>query len=438
MALVLSAFKKINYYAFYSGITGLPNKNFILNNLLDENSHIKEFSALLNLDMDNFKAVNDNLGHLMGDKLLKHAGVRFKNVLNIDDYVCHIGGDEFLFFIRYAKNNKDIEKIALKIIDSFKIPFNLDGRIVNYVSASIGIALIPDGGEDFQTIYNCADDAMYSAKKSGKNNYKFYNSSIKLNIYENAIKKKSIEEGIKNREFKVLYQPKISASGKLIGAEALVRWFKSDGTVESPSEFIDFSEKNGLISAISNIVIDEVCSKILNWVDKGYRDFSISINLTAEHLINDEMCKGILDKIKSYSIVPEYIEFEITESMIVKDFSAAIKNARRIKDFGIKISMDDFGTGYSSLNYLKNLPVDIIKLDKSFIDSIVYDEKDRILIKSIINISHSFGYVVVAEGVEQKEQYEILNSMNCDIFQGYYFGEPMEDEMFETKFLKFN
>lgn len=435
MFLVLRAFKRINYFAFYSSITGLPNKNFVLNNLVDEISHFKEFSALMSLDMDNFKAVNDSLGHLMGDKMLKHAGRRFKNVLNIEDCVCHIGGDEFLFFIRYAKNKENIEKIAREIIDSFKTPFHLDGRIVDYVSASLGIALIPDDGKDFQTVFNCADDAMYSVKKLGKNNYQFYNSSIKLNIYEDAVKKKAIEGGIKNREFKVFYQPKVSASGKLIGAEALVRWFKSDGTIQPPSEFIDFAERNGLISEISDIVIEEVCSKILNWIDKGYRNFSISINLTAEHLINDVMCKGILDKIKAYNVPSEYIEFEITESIIIKDFNAVIKNTKMIRNFGVKISLDDFGTGYSSLNYLKNLPVDIIKLDKSFIDSIAEDEKDRILLKSIINISHSFGYVVVAEGVEQKEQYDILNRMNCDIFQGYYFGKPMEDKMFETEFL---
>jgi len=307
---------------------------------------------------------------------------------------------------------------------------------VDYVTASLGIALIPQDGNDFQTIYNCADDAMYSAKNSGKNSYKFYDKSMSLHIYEESIKKKEIEEGIKNKEFKVYYQPKISKNGALIGAEALVRWFKSDGKIIPPSEFIDFAEKKGLIIPLSEIVIDEVFNKILLWIKKGYRDFTISINITAEHLINEELCKGIIEKIRTLNIPPEYVEFEITESMIIKDFETAVSNINIMKEFGLKISMDDFGTGYSSLNYLKKMPIDIVKIDKSFIDKINEEEKDRIILENIISMSHSFKYEVVAEGVENIEQYEILKNMNCDIFQGYYFERPIDENAFEAKFLK--
>lgn len=434
--IITRIFRRINNYAFYSCTTGLPNKNYVLNNLTSEISRIKEFSALISLDMDNFKGVNDNLGHLSGDELLRQAGRRFKKIIKIQDCVCHIGGDEFLFFIKSANNKSEVEKIAKEIILTFTKPFIINGKNVDYVTASLGIALIPQDGNDFQTIYNCADDAMYSAKGLGKNSYKFYDKSMSFHIYENAVKKKEIEDGIKNKEFKVFYQPKVSKDGVLIGAEALVRWFKSDGKMLPPSEFINLAERNGLIISISEIVIDEVCSKVNFWIEKGYGNFTISINITAEHLINEKLCKGIIERIKSYDVPTEYIEFEITESMIIKDFDAAANNIKMIKDFGIKVSMDDFGTGYSSLNYLKKLPIDIIKIDKSFIDTINEEEKDRIILENIINISHSFNYDVVAEGVENAQQYEILKNMKCDIFQGYYFGKPVDEGTFETLFVK--
>ena len=434
--IVTRIYRRINNYAFYSCTTGLPNKNYVLNNLISEISRIKEFSALISLDMDNFKAVNDTLGHLSGDELLRQTGRRFKKVIKPQDCVCHIGGDEFLFFIKSSNDKTEVEKMAKEIIDIFTKPFEINGITVDYVTASMGIALIPQDGNDFQTIYNCADDAMYSAKKIGKSSYKIYNKSMKFHIYEDSVKKKEIEDGIENKEFKMFYQPKMSKDGILIGAEALVRWFKSDGKILLPYEFIDFAEKKGLIISISEIVIDEVCSKVNFWIQKGYRNFTISINITAEHLTNEELCKSIIERIKAFNVPTQYIEFEITESMIIKDFDAAVNNIKMIKDFGIKISLDDFGTGYSSLNYIKKLPIDIIKIDKSFIDTINEEEKDRIILESIINISHSFNYDVVAEGVESIEQYEILKNMKCDIFQGYYFGKPVDENTFETTYLK--
>ncbi|MFA9377616.1 MAG: putative bifunctional diguanylate cyclase/phosphodiesterase [Lachnotalea sp.] len=434
--LVNRIFTKINNYAFYSCTTGLPNKNYVLNNLIGEISKSNDFAALISLDMDNFKAVNDTLGHLAGDELLRQAGIRLKQVIKLQDCVCHIGGDEFLFFVRTVNNKSQIEKIANEMIDVFSKPFVIDGKNVNYVTASIGIALIPENGVDFQTLYNCADDAMYSAKSLGKNNYKFYNKDMTLHLYEDSVKRKEVKDGIENKEFKVYYQPKISSDGTLLGAEALVRWMKKDGRILPPSEFIDFAETNGFIIPISDLVIDEVCNKIIVWTQKGYKDFVISINITAEHLNNEKICKNMIERIKSFQVLPQYIEFEITESMIIKDFDIALSNIKILKDFGVKISLDDFGTGYSSLNYLKKLPIDIVKIDKSFIDTMQKDEKDRIILENIINISHSFHYEVVAEGVEEKEQFEVLKEMKCDVFQGYYFGKPMEGNTFENDFLK--
>jgi len=434
--LVTKVFKKINNYAFYSCTTGLPNKNYMLNNLMGEISKNPQYAAVISLDMDDFKAVNDTLGHLSGDELLKQAGERFEQVIDIKDCVCHIGGDEFLFFIRAAKKHSDVEKVAKKIIDVFSNPFIVNGNIVDYVTASAGIALIPQDGKDFQTLYNCSDDAMYSAKKLCKSNYKFYDKSMSMHLYEESVKKKEIKDGIQNKEFKAFYQPKFSKNGILIGAEALARWVKKDGSIIPPAEFISFTEKIGLIVSITDAIIDEVCTSILGWIVKGYENFSISINITSEHIVNEKLCRQILNRVNAFNIPPQYLEFEITESMVIDDFDMAVSNIKMIKDFGIKISMDDFGTGYSSLNYLKKLPIDIIKIDKSFIDAINKDDKDKILLKNIINISHEFQLEVIAEGVENIHQYEILKKMQCDMFQGYYFGKPVEEKMFETLFLE--
>ncbi|MGD9568823.1 MAG: putative bifunctional diguanylate cyclase/phosphodiesterase [Sedimentibacter sp.] len=434
--LVRKIFEKLHKYAFYSYTTGLPNKNYMINNLFDKLSNSNEFSALINLDMDDFKAVNDTLGHLSGDELLKQAGERFEKIIKEQDCVCHIGGDEFLFFIKSADNIADIEKIAKDIIRTFSKPFIINGNAIDYVTASIGIALLPQDGSDFQTLYNCADDAMYSAKKFGKNSYKFYNKGMSLNLYEESVKKKEIKEGIKNKEFKVFYQPKFSKDGVLIGAEALARWIKKDGQILPPSEFIVIAENNGLIVPLTDIIIDEVCEKVLYWEKSGYEKFTISINITSEHIMNERLCKNMIKRIKSFNVSPQYLEFEITESMIIKEFDIAINNIRMIREFGIKISMDDFGTGYSSLNYLKKLPIDIIKIDKSFVETINRDEKDKVLLENIINLSHGFQFDVIAEGVETEQQYETLKKMKCDMFQGYYFGKPVADTNFETLFLK--
>ncbi len=432
--LVSRVFKKINNYAFYSCTTGLPNKNYMMNNLTNKIAGNGEFAALISLDMDDFKAVNDTLGHLAGDELLKLAGERFEKVIHEQDCVCHIGGDEFLFFIKSVKSKSETEQMAKDILGLFTEPFYINGSKVDYVSGSLGIALMPKNGEDFQTLYNCSDDAMYMAKKHGKSSYMFYDKNMSIHLYEDTIKKKEIKEGIKQKEYKVFYQPKYSNEGHLIGAEALARWVKADGTVLPPSEFIEFAEKNGLIVGITDLVMDEVCKNILSWLSIGRSEFVVSINITSKHITNRKLIQKLIDKIESFQVPTKHIEFEITESMIIEDFNKAVENIALLKSFGIKVSMDDFGTGYSSLNYLKLLPIDIIKIDKSFIDSINYDAKDRVLLENIIHLAHGFQLAVIAEGIENEDQLKVLQDMKCDMFQGYYFGKPMGKDDFERIF----
>jgi polar amino acid transport system substrate-binding protein len=433
--LLSKLFKKINSYAYYNCTTGLPNKNYMMNKLVNETVGKRSFSALISLDIDDFKAVNDALGHLAGDELLKQAGERFEKLMKKHDCVCHIGGDEFMFFLKSVKTKDETEKMAEAILDSFTEPFYIEESIVDYVSASLGIALMPNDGIDFQTLYNCSDDAMFMAKKRGKSAYLFYETNMSLHLYEDSIKKKDIKEGILKKEFKAFYQPKYSSGGQLIGAEALARWVKEDGTVLPPSEFIEFAEKNGLILAITDLIVDEVCKDIISWEGKWVDDVVISINITSAHISDKKLIKKLIERINFFNIPTKYLEFEITESMVIEDFKKAQENIALLKSCGIKISMDDFGTGYSSLNYLKALPIDIIKIDKSFIDSIYHDQKDRILLQNIIHIAHGFDLTVIAEGVENEEQLNILQDMKCDMFQGYYFSKPIKKDDFETMFL---
>ncbi|HEX9025401.1 MAG TPA: EAL domain-containing protein [Clostridium sp.] len=436
MFIVTKINRKIDYYAFYSSVSGLPNKNYVLNTLTKDISKLDKdkYAILISLDMDNFKAVNDTLGHSVGDKLLKQAGKRFKSVIKALDCVCHIGGDEFLFLIRSVNNMDEAETLVKRILNIFKEPFNIEGKKIDYVTASLGIVAINQEKKDFETLYNCADDAMYASKSIGKNRYSFYDKEMCSNIYEKTLKKKAIEEGIEKGEFKVFYQPKVSNEEKLLGAEALVRWIKDDKIIP-PSEFIEFAENEGLIKYIGEVVIVEVCKKISKWIEKGYKNFKIAINLSAEQLINEKLCDKALNIIKEFEIPSEYIEFEVTESTIIKDFNIAIKNIEKIKSYGIKVSLDDFGTGYSSLNYLKELSIDSVKIDKSFIDNLVFDDGSNVMVNYIIKLCHYFGYEVVAEGVEKREQVECLKDLDCDIFQGYYFGKPMNDTSFENEFL---
>lgn len=437
MLLVKKVSQRAEYYALYSSISGLPNKNNVINTIAKDIKELykDKYALLMSLDIDNFKAVNDNLGHDFGDKLLQQIGKRFRRAIHMQDYVYHMGGDEFLFIINSVYNKNQAEIMINKIQNIFKEPFHIEGKNIDYVTASLGIAIINQDGNDFETLYNYADDAMYEAKRLGKDRYMFYEEEMYSNVYEKIIKKRAIEEGIKKGEFKAFYQPKVSSEEKLLGAEALVRWIKEDSKIIPPLEFIEFAEEEGLIKDIGEAVIVGVCKNVSEWIEKGYKDFRIAINLSAEQLIDENVCDNAIKIIESFKVPFEYIEFEVTESTIIKDFDIAIKSIKKIKNYGIKVSLDDFGTGYSSLNYLKKLEVDSVKIDKSFIDTLVFDDGTNVMVSTIIKMCHYFGYEVVAEGVEKREQVECLKDLNCDIFQGYYFGKPMIDVDFEREFL---
>lgn len=318
------------------------------------------------------------------------------------------------------------------ILNIFKDPFSLNGQKIYYITASVGITMIPDYGYDMQTLFNYSDDAMYYAKRNGKNKYVFYRHKMQSTIYEDTKLLNELKRALHNNEFKVFYQPKIKVDTKeIIGMEALVRWQKEDGTMVPPSQFINFAEEKGIILPIGEYVMKTSCLQNRKWIDRGFKPVRVAVNLSACQLADEKIFYKIKDMLKETGLPPSYLEVEITETMIIENFEASIRTLNKLKDIGIKISLDDFGTGYSSLSYLKQLPINSVKIDKSFIDNITLDLKERFVANSVINLVHGLGLTVVAEGVETEEQFLLLKDLGCDEIQGYYFSRPVSLEEFE-------
>lgn len=436
---MIEAQKETKKLAYYNSLTKLKNRAYAMDKmpmLIEKIKKRKQVVSLFILDIDNFKAINDTFGHNIGDEFLKETSARLKMCLKDEDEIYHIGGDEFLFFIKSAKNRSEITSMANDLLYSFKEPFYIENHEIYYITASIGISILEYFKEDFQTLFNHADDAMHCSKKMGKDRYKIYNSNMNSNLYYETRLQNDLKEALLNNEFKVYYQPKVDTStGELSGVEALVRWIKHDGEIIPPNKFISFAETRGLIGYISEKVTREACIQNKKWQDSQKSKFRTAVNLSAFQLQDKELFEKIQGVLDETGLLPEFFEVEITESVIMKNFKQSIYTLDKLRDIGVKVSLDDFGTGYSSLNYLKTLPIDSIKLDKSFVDNLTVDSKERFIVSTIINLSHGVDLKVIAEGVESKEQLKILTEYNCDEIQGYYFSKPIPPEEFEMKFL---
>ncbi|MCY6369181.1 EAL domain-containing protein [Clostridium ganghwense] len=428
-----------NRLAYHNPVTGLKNRTYIMEEypkLIEKIKKENGKAALIFLDIDNFKAINDTFGHSAGDEFLRKISKKLRKILRDKDYICHLGGDEFLFLIRSLKEEKELKYIAENLLNIFKNTFRIKNEEINYITASIGIAVLKSKGDNFQTLFNHADDAMHCAKREGKNRYKIYTAGMNSIIYYETKLHKDLKYALKNDEFKVYYQPKIDIStGNISGVEALVRWIKRDGKIIPPNKFINFAEERGLIGDISEKVIRTACIQNKKWYSSKKNNFRVAVNLSAFELQDEKLFVKIKNLLDATGLLPELFEVEITESVVMKNFNTSIKTLNKLREIGIKVSLDDFGTGYSSLNYLKNLPIDTIKLDKTFIDNLTTDSKEKFIVSALIDLSHGINLKVVAEGVESKEQFNILKEYGCDEIQGYYFSKPVSDKEFETSFL---
>ncbi|MDD7795453.1 EAL domain-containing protein [Clostridium sp. 'White wine YQ'] len=429
----------ITHMAYHDNLTSLPNRNLFLDKLKEAiaNSNVNNTKvAVLFLDVDNFKKVNDTLGHSVGDELLLLTTQRLSECVNEKNLIARLGGDEFSILFENINKVTDIIDVVEDINKLFTDDFNINENFIN-LSASIGISVYPDDGQTAEDLMKNSETAMYRAKELGKNTYQIFN----VNMKEELIKKISIEgmirTGLKKKEFLLYYQPQYQAkTRKLRGFEALIRWNNPVVGFLSPLEFIPIAEETGLIVQLGEWVLNTAAEMYKNIKDKYGIEVIMSVNISPIQLRQKNFVNLVLGVIDRLKIKPENLELEITESVFIDNFDNSIETLKRLRNYGIRIALDDFGTGYSSLSYLKKLPISILKIDKSFVDEIDENNKEAILTDSIISLVHKLNIETIAEGVEDEYQLEYLEKAECDNFQGYYLGKPMPAEMIE-KVIKF-
>ena len=417
----------LEYITFYDELTGLSNRkhfNKLIKAELNKQSLLESRGALIIVDIDNFKFINDSYGHKCGDFFLEKFSQDLKKIFSFNELLCRFGGDEFIIFVPNILDLKQIKEIINKIMNLLKEPYIINNKKI-VTTASIGVATFPDDGEESEVLLKNADSAMYIAKSNGKNQWQMFNSNISKEINRIYSIQKELRTALDNDEMFVVFQPKVNLTDDEVnGFEALIRWENSEMGSVSPGEFIPVAESTRLIIPIGKFVLREVFIKINYLLSKGYDNFKIAVNLSEIQLREGDLLEYIKSLVEEFKVSPKYIEIEITESMIMKSVDRNIKYLLEIKELGVSIALDDFGTGYSSLNYLTKLPIDVLKIDRSFVIDMFENDKSRYIVEKIIQLSHKLGINVVAEGVEEKEQVEYLKSIDCDTVQGYYYSRP--------------
>ena len=427
--------EKINYMAYYDALTKLPNRSIFIERLEVELKKEPSAGAVMFIDLDNFKNVNDTLGHVYGDKLLEVIAGKFKDNIEVNNTVCRFGGDEFIILKPGMYSKKQIINFAEIILNIFNKPFIVYEKII-YTTASIGISLYHKDGNNSTTILKNADTAMYTAKASGKNMYAFFNEKMHYGL-ERRIKIQSILRlALNNNSFEIYYQPQVDIkNNKITGFEALLRLNYEDMGFIPPNEFIPIAEECGLIKEIGEWCMKRACLKNKEWRDKGYEFGYISVNISTIQFQQNNFIDILMNVLKETNLRPEFLEIEITETVLMRSLEKAVKTLEKLREMGIKIALDDFGTGYSSFSYLRRLPINTLKIDKSFIDGICLSSKEEAIAYGIIQLAHKMGIEVVAEGVESKKQLNLLKGQDCDKVQGYLFSKPVSADIAE-KLLK--
>jgi diguanylate cyclase (GGDEF)-like protein len=432
--------EQIHYVANHDSLTGLPNRLMFkeyLHRAAAEARRDEQGMSILFLDLDNFKRVNDTLGHQIGDKLLEELADRLSHQLRETDLVTRVAqkdatrlvarlaGDEFIILLPMTSGPGEAQKVARRIIDSFKEPFAIYKQEI-YISTSIGIALYPTDGTTADELLKNADIAMYHAKKLGRNNYQYYSSELNRALLEKLEIEGRLRRAVESNELELYYQPQMElATGRICGVESLLRWNDPELGQVPPDKFIPIAEEFGLIVPISEWIIHEACRQARQWRERYPEPITVSINISAIHFNGYNLESVIAEALQVAGLDPQYLDIELTETSILDDPDQAIKTLNGFKKMGLHVSLDDFGTGYSSLSYLMKLPLDKLKIDQSFIRCMGQNASGTAIVSAIIAMAHSLGLSVVAEGVEEESHVDLLREMRCDILQGYYIAKPM-------------
>jgi diguanylate cyclase (GGDEF)-like protein len=426
--------RKLDHLAHHDALTGLPNRVLFrdrLSNMLAHAKRTKQGLAVIFLDLDGFKHINDSLGHKIGDRILHSVAKRLTKTLREADTVARMSGDEFTIIVEDIESADGAVAAAQRIQDSFTQPFHVSGHEL-YVTASMGIALYPEDGKDAQSLLKASDTAMYRAKETGCNNYQVYTSEMHRAVLERVELGNGLRKAITNQEFVVYYQPRIDLRSNITtGAEALVRWIHPIDGLIPPDRFIPLAEESGLIETIGEWVLMTACAQAAKWVKNGVLNADVAVNVSARQFVRTDLVKVVERALSDTGLDPRWLSLELTESALVMEPENAVRTLHRLKNMGIGIAIDDFGTGYSSLNYLKQYPIDALKIDRSFVKEITTNPDDAAIAGAIISMAHNLCLKVVAEGVETSEQLELLRMMQCDEMQGFLLSKPLPAAEFE-------
>ena len=419
----------LNHQAHHDALTGLANRILFNDRLEQSLKKAKRFNtkiAILFIDLDHFKEINDSLGHAVGDDILKIVTNRLNSAIRNEDSIARLGGDEFVIMLDGLTQGQNASLLAQKILAVLAQPVTIEGHIL-YVSSSIGISIYPDDGSSTDNLLKYADSAMYRAKAEGRNNFQFYSSEMTELAFERVVMEASLRAALENEDFVVYYQPQVDATNsELVGMEALVRWNHVTMGIISPTKFIPLAETTGLIIELDQFVMRTAMEQIAKWYDSGLNPGKLALNLAVKQLQKKDFIQTLERMLSETKCKPEWIELEVTEGKIMNNPEEAIIILNQISDLGIELAIDDFGTGYSSLSYIKKLPIHKLKIDQSFIRDLPNDAEDSAITKTIISLTQNLNLKVIAEGVETKEQREFLINNGCNYIQGYFYSKPVE------------
>ncbi len=420
--------ERLHHLAHHDALTGLPNRVLFVERLkhaLQRAEGRKRAVAVLFLDMDRFKIVNDTLGHEAGDRLLQAMAARLHACIREGDTVARFGGDEFAGFLSDVASPEDVAVVVSKFLDALAPPFLIDGHEL-FISGSIGISLYPEDGTDTQTLMKNADSAMYRAKQMGGNTSEFYHSEMTQHALTRLSRETGLRRGLEREEFVLHYQPQFDLkSGEVVGFEALIRWENLDTGAMQPNEFIPLLEETGLIVQVGEWILHTACAQHSAWQKAGLPPLRIAVNISSRQFDSNELITTLRKVLEAECMEPQYLELEITETILMKNAEPDIEALQALSSMGMRFAIDDFGTGYSSLTYLKRFPINVLKIDKAFVHDITSNADDAAIVRAIITMAHSLNMKTVAEGVETREQLDFLRTQGCDYAQGYYFSPPL-------------